>query len=404
MSSNEISIGRSNLNDIIIENKVVSGFHAKLVIKGDGSLWVHDLNSTNGVFLNGKRITGKGRVMPQDEIRLGTFPFNWQQAILVTSSDDENTGVYDTDSSKNSISHDKPKKTSKTKLVWLAAVVILVGVGITLALTTNVVEQTKEVVAAISNDWDPKNDPIQYDISCLVQETEGGSLIKTIGDAKKDVLGTQDVTITIEEEEEIGQEVKKEIEGDYEYSNDPSYTQRIKKIYDNLINELPNPRFDYEIHVVESEIVNAFTAGGQIFIFTGIIDFAESDDELACIIGHEIYHNELGHITEKLKELKIARNWLGEGWGDLAYYVSSLLSTSFNQENEVYCDLYGLDLAVSAGYNGCAGIEFWTRMSENEGESGKNIFDKFSRSHPYSDERVSCNRTHIDNNYYHSCK
>jgi hypothetical protein len=404
MSSNEISIGRSKLNDIIIENKVVSGFHAKLVIKGDGTLWVHDLNSTNGVFLNGKRISDKARVMPQDKIKLGTFLFNWQQAILVISSDDENIGVYNEDSSESFISKAKPHRSPNSKLAWGAAVVVLIVVGASLLLTTNIVEQTKKFVSKHSNDWKIKNNPIQYDISCLSQGTESGSLIKTIGDAKKDVLSTQDVTITIEEEEEIGQEVKKEIDGEYEYSDDPFYTDRIQNIYDNLINELPNPRFDYEIHVVESEIINAFTAGGQIFIFTGIVDFVKSDDELACIIGHEIYHNELGHITEKLKELKIARNWLGKGWGDLAYYVSSLLSNSFNQENEVYCDLYGLDLAVSAGYDGCAGIEFWTRMSKNEDESTKNIFNKFSRSHPYSNERVSCNRTHIDNNYYHSCK
>ncbi len=101
--------------------------------------------------------------------------------------------------------------------------------------------------------------------------------------------------------------------------------------------------------------------------------------------------------------MKVAQNWFGEGLGDLAYYVTSLVSASFNQENEVYSDLYGLDLAVKAGYDGCAGIGFWDRMQANEEESSGTFLEKFFRSHPYSQERASCNRKHIDTNYYHQC-
>ena len=248
-----------------------------------------------------------------------------------------------------------------------------------------------------------KINKLVYDISCLVDETEGGKLIKVMKDAKKEFLGVYSVKVEVKEEEEVGLGVKKEIDEEYEYSSDPKYTSRVNKVFSDLMAQLDTPRLNYKIYVVESETVNALTAGGQIFIFTGIIDFAANDDELACIIGHEIYHNELGHIGDKLKELKVARNWLGEGLGDIAYYVNSILTTSFNQENEVYSDLYGLDLAVKAGYNGCAGIDFWQRMQEKEEPGSKSLFDKFSRSHPFSAERVNCNKKHIDLNYYHQC-
>jgi pSer/pThr/pTyr-binding forkhead associated (FHA) protein len=51
-----ITIGRKSDNDIVIDNPAVSNHHCKIVLNG-GTFFVHDLNSTNGVFLNGARVT-----------------------------------------------------------------------------------------------------------------------------------------------------------------------------------------------------------------------------------------------------------------------------------------------------------------------------------------------------------
>lgn len=393
MKKNEISIGRSKINDLIVQHKEVSSFHSKLVFQSDGTLWIYDLDSTNGVYVNGIRIKIKHRILPGDKIKLGPYDFDWQKALLVGDSSVKEQQQFS--------NHFTPKKTSST-IKWVVISFSLLLISITF-LTTDLIDITRELVSEETETWQLKNAQIVYDISCLVEDTEGGGIIKVLGDAKKEWMGVDSIEVEVKEEEEVGDGVKMEIDKEYTYSNDPKYTTRVQKVFSDLMNDLENPRFNYEIHVVESETINAFTAGGQIFIFTGIIDFAVNDDELACIIGHEIYHNELGHIGEKLKEMKVARNWLGEGLGDVAYYVSSLLTSSFNQENEVYSDLYGLDLAVKAGYNGCAGIDFWQRMQLNEEPNEKSLFDKFTRSHPYSEERVNCNKEHIDTNYYHQC-
>jgi pSer/pThr/pTyr-binding forkhead associated (FHA) protein len=397
MEKNEISIGRSRVNDLVVPHKEVSSFHCKLVFHTDGSLWIHDMDSTNGVFVNGIRIRAKHRVMPGDLIRLGSYDLDWQQALLAGN---------DAEPAKEKMQPSPMVESGKTQsspaLKWAVIASVFVGLLIVF-FNTGLFEKSKEIIAEVTQTWQLKNKDIVYDISCLVDETQGGKLIKVIGDTKKELMGVDSVKIDIKEEEEVGLAVKKQIDKEYKYSNDPEYTDRINRIFSKLRSKMDKSKFKYEIHVVESETINAFTAGGQIFVFTGIIDFAANDDELACIIGHEIYHNELGHIENKLKELKVARNWLGEGLGDIAYYVTSLLTTSFNQENEVYSDLYGLDLAVKAGYSGCAGIAFWERMQEKENPGKRTLFDKFMRSHPYSDERVSCNKYHIDLNYYHQC-
>jgi type II secretory pathway predicted ATPase ExeA len=62
-------IGRTTDNDLQIDSKFVSRHHAQLVTTPEGSV-VEDLNSTNGVFLNGKRVR-RHKLAPGDVIRIG---------------------------------------------------------------------------------------------------------------------------------------------------------------------------------------------------------------------------------------------------------------------------------------------------------------------------------------------
>ena len=66
---NEISIGRSNHNDIVIDNLAVSKEHAKIIKLQDGYGLV-DLDSTNGTLLNNKDIK-KANLAPQDVLTIG---------------------------------------------------------------------------------------------------------------------------------------------------------------------------------------------------------------------------------------------------------------------------------------------------------------------------------------------
>jgi len=52
----EITVGRKPDNDVVIDNPMVSNYHCKIIPVGN-SLFVEDLNSTNGVFVNAKKVT-----------------------------------------------------------------------------------------------------------------------------------------------------------------------------------------------------------------------------------------------------------------------------------------------------------------------------------------------------------
>ncbi len=65
-----ISIGRSNDADVRIEDGYASGAHARLYSRG-ANYYVEDMNSTNGTFLNGRRLDGEAELNDLDEVRIG---------------------------------------------------------------------------------------------------------------------------------------------------------------------------------------------------------------------------------------------------------------------------------------------------------------------------------------------
>ncbi len=73
----KITIGRSPDNDVVIDDASVSRKHAVLVLK-NGNRIIRDLESTNGTFVNGKRITS-ARISARDKIQLGS--------VLVSAKD-----------------------------------------------------------------------------------------------------------------------------------------------------------------------------------------------------------------------------------------------------------------------------------------------------------------------------
>lgn len=67
----ELTIGRSDNNDISLDGLQISNRHARLLQTGNGVV-IEDLNSTNGIYLNGKRIS-RQTISPNDAVQIGSF-------------------------------------------------------------------------------------------------------------------------------------------------------------------------------------------------------------------------------------------------------------------------------------------------------------------------------------------
>ncbi len=70
----ELTIGRKEGNSIKLVDQHVSGNHAHIFIRNN-KLYIEDLHSTNGTFLNGSRLNNKVQLSNKDEIKIGSSVF-----------------------------------------------------------------------------------------------------------------------------------------------------------------------------------------------------------------------------------------------------------------------------------------------------------------------------------------
>jgi hypothetical protein len=71
VDSAPLTVGRASQNDVAIDgDEFASARHVRFEPRRDG-VWVHDLGSTNGTYVNGVRIDGARRLAPGDVIRVG---------------------------------------------------------------------------------------------------------------------------------------------------------------------------------------------------------------------------------------------------------------------------------------------------------------------------------------------
>jgi hypothetical protein len=115
------------------------------------------------------------------------------------------------------------------------------------------------------------------------------------------------------------------------------------------------------VRLARSTQVNAFDTGGHVVMTTAMLDFVQSDDELAVVLGHELSHGILGHPPMRTEEGVLAGFGIGA-------------STLWNRE--AAADRLGLRLMAAAGYDLGAAIPFWRRYLTKY--DGAQIF----RSHP----------------------
>jgi len=237
---------------------------------------------------------------------------------------------------------------------------------------------------------------IVYDFTCMES-----SATNWLSDMEKNLFDSYGSEVSLMEEKELGQTLLTECKIEYKFIESGSELHNLKKILKSLKAQIKNPKgFDYEIYYIDDKTINAFTAGGKIFFTSGMYKFCLDKNEIASIIGHEISHNELGHIKQNISKAKTYDYYLGKEFGEWTLLISNLITMSFNQKNETHCDLVGIDLAQGAGYQSCNAVSLWKRMQIKDGpESDLN----FLSTHPYSGRRAECARFHLQKNYSINC-
>jgi predicted Zn-dependent protease len=158
--------------------------------------------------------------------------------------------------------------------------------------------------------------------------------------------------------------------------------------------------YDWEYTLVdEDDTINAFAMpGGKIVFYTGIMELASGEDELAVVMGHEVAHVIARHGNERMSQMMLVQ------FGSVA--LQALLKEKpeetrsifmrafgagsqlgvllpFSRKHEYEADRIGLHLMADAGYRPSAAVEFWEKMASLHGAP-----PEFLSTHPAGASRV----------------
>mgnify|MGYP001063199381 CR=1 FL=1 len=412
----QIKIGKAPTNDIVINDKTVSREHLVVFIDDDKNVFITDLGSTNGTYVNGVRIEESVKLETLDVLRVGNSLVEWPQFLISNNNLDK---VYETLKDPDPIFKEKPvlkSEATNLKPIYkysLIFVIIIVVVIIIMSLADRNTNYNDEVVVAERTNTEipikrkqqkKQRTSVTYDFSCLSSNGDIGSndAIYNFGEITREVQSSffDTIDISVDDEQDAGRQILEAYKKEYRFIESGAEFQNLKSISRNLVSRLAKPRgFNYKIYFIDDPMLNAMTAGGYIFFFKGMYDFCNTNSEIAAIISHEIAHNELGHLTLDMKKQKAASEWgiLGE----IVLGIENATTQSFNQKQESEADLFGMDLVYPTSFRNCDAITLWKRMSQNENEF--DILDNFFRSHPYSKNRSNCIRNHLTSNYNKNC-
>ncbi|MBY0424476.1 MAG: M48 family metalloprotease [Cytophagales bacterium] len=149
--------------------------------------------------------------------------------------------------------------------------------------------------------------------------------------------------------------------------------------------------FKWDIHIVKDDsVLNAFcVAGGHIYVYTGLIKYLDSEDQLAGVLGHEIAHADLRHTTGQIiKNYSISFAVMlifGNDFGLLAQIGQQLAGLTFSRSDEQEADEAAVEYLYYTDYD-ARGVGGFFKKLTNEKKDTK--VPEFLSTHPASENRI----------------
>jgi predicted Zn-dependent protease len=170
----------------------------------------------------------------------------------------------------------------------------------------------------------------------------------------------------------MGRSIDKQVERQYKFSPDPLQEERVKKIGQKIAAVCDRKEIDYHFRVLDDPQVNAVSLpGGYIYINSGLLEKVSNDDELACVLAHEVGHIVARHSIKKLQAMQsysILRllTAVAPGtarWGERGSRLYPV-PLGYSRDDEFACRSIGRALPRLAGYDPNGMVTFLTKLQD----------------------------------------
>ena len=194
---------------------------------------------------------------------------------------------------------------------------------------------------------------------------------------------------------QMGQEEDQQIVAGSVIETDPLLNAYVSGISENLWNQTARKDVPYSVKIIKDNSINSFaTMGGFTYVYEGLIDFVQSDDELASVIGHETGHIERRHVITTNSKAQILNILFGIAsiFSPLVYNLSGLaeagIMAKISRDDELQADRYGLQLMSRAGYDPDSMVTMMAHLGVLEDEKS-DLLTKYLQDHPNPNARVA---------------
>ncbi|HUW50955.1 MAG TPA: M48 family metalloprotease [Sulfuricella sp.] len=232
-----------------------------------------------------------------------------------------------------------------------------------------------------------------------------------LGDASQSALSPQ-------AERRLGETIMYDIRRDRSMVDDAELTDYLNNLGYRLVAASQGNLQDFEFFVLRDDTLNAFALpGGFIGVHTGLILAAQSESELAAVLGHEIAHVTQHHLARMIAKqeqsmvtslaslavaILAARSNPQVANAAMATAQASSIQTqlSFTRENEREADRLGLQTLSRAGFDPRAAASFFERMQKAT-RIYENNAPEYLRTHPITSERIADIQNRLESLPYH---
>jgi len=232
--------------------------------------------------------------------------------------------------------------------------------------------------------------------------------LPVLGDATSGV-------ISLQQEHDLGRAWLRAFRSRVQTLDDPQLQVYVKDLLLELAahSSLENPRL--ELVVINNPTMNAFAVpGGVVGVHTGLFRFAESEDQLASVLAHELGHLTQRHFARRVQSQRASS--VGTMAGLLAGIIlaatvggdagmAAITATQaaaldsqlrYSRQHEQEADRVGIEILAKAGRDPRAVSEMFERMLAATRYTGRRP-PEFLLTHPLAESRVADARNRINN-------
>lgn len=201
---------------------------------------------------------------------------------------------------------------------------------------------------------------------------------------------------TVQDELQIGSNYSKMIEEQINLYDDPIVNAYINGIGQKLVSSLHSREIQYVFKVVDDPQINAFAIpGGYCYVNIGLINFAETEEELASVISHEIGHVVGRHGTEKMSKIGtfelLISIFLGPNPSAGSQLITQLASEglilNYGRKAELEADKLGIEQMHRSGINPNGAVVFFKKLQAKE-KSDPSKLQTLMSTHPKTKDRI----------------